>query len=344
MAERHSAGDDVMTTPMPSFTSEAEFNQYTFNLSKQLKSIKLNALRSAMAKAAGFSHVDALIAHLNAQSESDTPAISVALDKRVFVRNEGPVLSFRCPTNANLDDPNIDTVPWRALESLRMTGNADLLDDVKIITVDGKAYLHGNVRDHKLKDLQTELLKLALDHFLGQYKEQCPGYWVLQELQGILLAVLEDPNQLINTWLRERMLSHTWGVPVDYRDVEKQSMASEGFVFSQKLKELAIMEYSPVKYQMEWEAIIGDPDYRGTTDEVKKDALATSLLNRHLAIMISTAFNVLIAAEGRERIKAMSGRQLANAVRRNKQGIEDYTQVTFFAQRVVQVHELERLL
>lgn len=333
-----------MTAPMPSFNTEAEFNQYSFNLSKQLKSIKLNALRSAMAKAAGFSHVDAFIAHLNTQGESGSDAISVALDKRVFVRKQNGSLSFRCPTNANLDDPHIETVPWRALESQRMTGNADLLEDIKIITVDGKAYLHGNVPNHKLYKLDSALLKAALGHFLGQYREQCPGHWVLQHLQEVLLAALTDPNQMLNTWLRERMLSHTWGVPVSEEGLQSKSEVGEGFEFSDEMKSLVVLAHCPVKYQMEWDEIIGDPKYRGMTDEQKKDAMATRLLNRRMARLIPTAFNVMIAVDGRETVKTMNGREFASAARRNKQAIKDHLPVTFFSERVLESHELERML
>jgi Fe-S cluster biogenesis protein NfuA len=62
-----------MTAQQPVFTSQEAFNQYTFNLSNQLKSIKLNALRSAMAQAAGFTHLDAYLKHLD---QTDTVVTS----------------------------------------------------------------------------------------------------------------------------------------------------------------------------------------------------------------------------------------------------------------------------
>lgn len=344
MAERRSAGEDVMTESMPSFTTESEFNQYSFNLSKQLKSIKLNTLRSAMAKAAGFSHLDAFIAHLNAQGASEDPDLHVQMDKRIFVRKQNGMLSFRCPANVNMDDPNVETVAWRALESQRMTGNADFLDDLKIITVDGKTYLHGNVRDHKLDKLDLDLWKKALGHFLGQHKELCPGYWASKNLEDILLATLADPNQMLNAWLRERLQSHMWGVPVSLEGMNKKSKAGEGFPYGNHLKNMVVMNFCPVKYQMEWDDIISDPAYRGTTDEEKKDALATSLLNRKMVNMIATAFNVVIAIDGRETVKAMDGKEFASAARRNKLAIKDHLPVTFFADRVFQVHELERMV
>lgn len=110
-----------MMMQTPRFKTEAEYDHYSFKLSQQLKSIKLNALRTAMARADGFERQEAYRAFIRKYEQANKDAenqfllpVECVSDMAVFMDKDGL---------ANTDnDPRFDSIRKQLIERF---GSAD---------------------------------------------------------------------------------------------------------------------------------------------------------------------------------------------------------------------------